>query len=405
MAVELRLLLAHELDASIGEYGDAVLRRIEAELPELVLTPERRRLALESTQALLREFGDVLRLGRRQTTLHAPPSALAFSRQLAAERVSLTQILRSYRLGQEVMFSRVAELADEIEPVERRAPQVAEVGELTFRFVDAVAGEVAREYEDEFERAVRSSMARRQSAVRELLAGETVDKHRLEPELGRRLDGLHLALVVSARGDRVASEELAALATMAADCLGRGTPLIVSEPTGEVSAWVTPVTQTTETPAALVDALRQASAVIAIGTPARGARGFAASRNQAELAREVADLHPDLVLIRYRDVALEALLLKDRAAAALFATEELGALAGGSGTAARLRATVATYLDHGQDRSRAAVALAIHRNTVARRLERAEELLDRRVDERPLALGAALTIAHRLGIPLTPARE
>ena len=42
---------------------------------------------------------------------HAPAAALAFGRHLAREGVQLASILRAYRLGQEVLFARAAELA------------------------------------------------------------------------------------------------------------------------------------------------------------------------------------------------------------------------------------------------------------------------------------------------------
>jgi DNA-binding PucR family transcriptional regulator len=94
----------------------------------------------------------------------------------------------------------------------------------------------------------------------------------------------------------------------------------------------------------------------------------------------------------YDDVALAAVLLRDRDTARAFAAEELGGLAARTRAAAELRNTLSAYFAHAHDQSRTAEALGVHRNTVAKRLRRAEATLNRPITSRLRELEAALLI-------------
>ena len=62
-----------------------------------------------------------------------------------------------------------------------------------------------------------------------------------------------------------------------------------------------------------------------------------------------------------------------------------------------LRETVRTYLRLQSNTSRAAEALFTHRNTVLARLNRAEQLLPRPLEENSLAVAVALEVVHWRG--------
>jgi DNA-binding PucR family transcriptional regulator len=96
-------------------------------------------------------------------------------------------------------------------------------------------------------------------------------------------------------------------------------------------------------------------------------------------------------------VALATVLLRDRDAARAFAADELGGLAAPTRAAAELRETLSAYFANGHDQSRTADVLGVHRNTIAKRLRRAEATLGRPITSRPRELEAALTIAEVLG--------
>ena len=184
MSAPLERILAEELEAHRPEYVLAVNSRIEAELPELFADDGRRELARASTEAGLTDFGTLLRLGLTEG-FRAPAVALAYARHLADAGIPLAHILRSYRLGQEVIFERVAELARELGDQEA----VARIGVLSFRIIDAITAEVAHEYDIQREALVRDSVTRRNRIVRDLLAGADVDVGAAERTLGYRLDG------------------------------------------------------------------------------------------------------------------------------------------------------------------------------------------------------------------------
>jgi DNA-binding PucR family transcriptional regulator len=76
---------------------------------------------------------------------------------------------------------------------------------------------------------------------------------------------------------------------------------------------------------------------------------------------------------------------------------ELGPLARGDDEALRLAATLRVYLEEGASLERAARRLGVHKNTVHRRVRRAQELLGRSLEERTLELQVALAVAPFLG--------
>jgi DNA-binding PucR family transcriptional regulator len=99
----------------------------------------------------------------------------------------------------------------------------------------------------------------------------------------------------------------------------------------------------------------------------------------------------------YDDTALTAVLLRDPDAARAFAADELGALAAESRAVRDLRDTLACLFANRHDQSRTAQILGVHRNTVAKRVRRAEAMLARPITSRPRELEAALLIAEALG--------
>jgi hypothetical protein len=383
--------LAEELDRNLSGWVDVVLDRIAAEVPALVEDEQRAILARESSRSLLTEFASALRIGGVGDGFHAPAAALEFARVLAGRSVPLAGLLRSYRLGQELLFSRAAALGVETGDTDG----VARIGLLTFRYVDGVVAEVAEAFENEREAFLRGALARRERLVRDLLAGVELDLAAAELTLGRRFDAAHLALVGWRPGGGSDPDLVASALRPLVGVLGQGRPLTVLGVSGDVFIWTTPRTSAPRRlDRDLIEQLRAAGIRVAVGLPASGVSGFIASRRQADAARRVAHQSPDGVVVSYADVALLDLLLRDPTAAAAFAREQLGELANPDPRAGELRSTLATYLAHGRDASATASALGVHRNTVARRLTRAEQHIGRPLDRRTDELIVALTIAQ-----------
>jgi DNA-binding PucR family transcriptional regulator len=386
--------LADELDQHTVPYAELVLERIAAEVPELLADDRRRALARNGSQALLREFGTALRHELGAINYHAPAAALAFGRHLAREGVSLAAILRSYRLGQEVLFARAAELAlDELSGAEA-VPALARIGALAFRFADGAMSDVAHEYETQRELFIRGTLAQRASILQALLAGRAVGVDAAERALGYRLDGRHVAIVVWSENPTTPGETIATGSRELVGALGRGRPLVVAEGEGEATIWVAPATELADAGLAgrLAPGLRAA-----IGRPGAGVEGFVTSKRQADLARSVAAMRATPAITFYDDVSLAAVLMRDPAAARAFADEELGELGAQTRAAAELRDTLARLFANHYDQSRTAELMGVHRNTIAKRVRRAEAILSRAITSRPRELEAALLIADILG--------
>ncbi len=397
VSTSLEETLADTLETDAGKYAQLVVDRVQTEIPELVRDGDLAATAALASRSLLTEFAIALRLGVEHARMHAPAAPVAYARALARNAIGLPSILRSYRLGQEIVFELAAQLAGQLPDPEERVHALARVGALSFQFVDGVMTDIATEYEAEREIFIRGSYARRHTMVQKMLAGLQIDALEAERTLGYRLDARHRAHVVWTADGRAADEQaIAAASSPLTQALGQGRPLVVADGHGAITIWVNPIDVD---PAALkgpTRALHDAGVYAAVGQPASGGDGFVASKRQADLARSVARLRPDRHLTWYSDVALAAVLLRDPDAARTFAEEELHELVRPTRPATDLRETLSAYFAAGLDQSRAARDLQLHRNTIAKRLRRAEALLGHPLTERPRELEAALVIADAL---------
>jgi DNA-binding PucR family transcriptional regulator len=313
---------------------------------------------------------------------------------LAREGVPLASILRSYRLGQEVLFARAAELALDDAADDEPVRALARIGALTFRFSDGAMSDVAHEYETQRELVIRGNLAQRASTLQALLAGRAVDIASAERILGHRLDGKHIAIVAWSTDSRLEGDAIVAATRELVQAIGEGRPLVITETPGEATIWTTPASIA---PGPVVATVLAPGVRAAIGREGAGVDGFVTTKRQADLARSVASDRDGPAVTFYDDVALATVLLRDRDAARTFAADELRGLAARTRAAAELRETLSVYFANGHDQSRTADALGVHRNTVAKRLRRAEATLGRPITGRPRELEAALTIAEVLG--------
>ncbi|WP_223162716.1 PucR family transcriptional regulator [Nocardioides antri] len=128
----------------------------------------------------------------------------------------------------------------------------------------------------------------------------------------------------------------------------------------------------------------------ALGRPGQGLEGFRSSHHDALAAQAmVIRLGSDRRFTAYADVELIDTLTKDRASARRFVTRTLGSLAEAD---EELRQTLLTYVQCGFNTTRAAATLYAHRNTVERRVSRANELSVVKVEDNPTHVAAALLV-------------
>ena len=325
--------------------------------------------------------------GDRDLPESIPVDARELALVAARLDVPLTSLLRTYRVGHQVMWRAwsAAVEREEAAPDARRA--ALEAGsEYLFEYVDRLATFLTEEHTSERDRFLRSREQRRTQLVRDVLDGADPDPaeamHALDYDL--RLE--HVALVASGPEAEAAVRALA----RALDAPHR---LVISLTGDTTWAWLGRtrafrVPERIETPAGVV---------VSIGDPGSGTDGFRRSHRQARDAHAVALRAEAEDVVRYDDVALESLLGVDEKRAGAFVARELRGLDGADERSARLRATLRAYFATGQNASAAAAMLGVHEHTVAYRLRTIEERLGRPVTARRAELETALRLLSLRG--------
>ncbi|MEU1996733.1 helix-turn-helix domain-containing protein [Nocardia gamkensis] len=137
-------------------------------------------------------------------------------------------------------------------------------------------------------------------------------------------------------------------------------------------------------------ATKSAKVRAAVGRQGHGLEGFRSSHQDALAAQAlVVRLGSDRRFTAYADVELIDSITKDRASAQRFVSKTLGALAEADEA---LRQALLTYVQCGFNTTRAAADLYAHRNTVERRVSRANELSVVKVEDNPTHVAAALLV-------------
>jgi hypothetical protein len=389
--------LAAELLARAPELARGMTDHLVANMPELSAGDDDLR---EETRASVESNVDqvlrLLKLGAGADALVVPPDAAEYVRGLVRRGITLAVLLRTYRLGhawfwdvwREALTQRVAD------PVELLIAQ-DQSSAFLFAYIDGISGVLVDAYGTERERMMRGAAQVRAETVRAILAGEAIDEEVADLRLGYELRRHHLALRLTSGVAEVRGLERAA--TESAALLGPGTPLVVPSGAASLDVWCGAY----EAPS--VDGLEDYQPPdgirVAFGAPAHGVAGFRGSHAEALQAVRIASLAPGTAapVTGYPRVELVSLLASDLPRARTFVLRQLGPLASDDEPAERLRETVLAFLTAGGSATRVAKQLYVHQNTVGYRVKRAEELLGRRVTERPIELTCALTLVAALG--------
>ncbi|HEY6760259.1 MAG TPA: helix-turn-helix domain-containing protein [Baekduia sp.] len=389
--------LAAELLPRAPELAQGMTDHLVANIDELPAgDDELREETRASVQGNVDQVLRLLKLGAGADALVVPPDAAEYVRGLVRRGITLAVLLRTYRLGHawfwdvwcEELTQRVTDAAELLVAQEQSSA-------FLFAYIDGISGVLVDAYGTERERLMRGAAQVRAETVRAILAGDAVDEEVADQRLGYALRRHHVALRLS--GGAAAVRGLERAATDAAALLGPGAPLVVLSGAASLDVWCGAF----ETPSVerLEDYRPPAGIRVAFGAPAHGVAGFRSSHAEAVQAARIASLAPAAAgpVTGYQGVELMSLLATDLPRARAFVLRQLGALAAPDDAAERLRETVLAFLASGGRGTRAAKQLHVHQNTVAYRVKRAEELLGRRVSERPIELTCALTLAAALG--------
>ncbi|WP_306367858.1 CdaR family transcriptional regulator [Nocardiopsis sp. CC223A] len=312
------------------------------------------------------------------------PELLEASRDLVRRGLD-EGALDSFRNGQNIAWRRWMDICFGLtaDPVELR--ELLEVSSLSINtFIDDTINALSERMRVERVELTRGSHAERRAAVTLLLEGAPIGRARAEQRLRHPLSGPHTAAVLW--GD--ASDRLEAAAENVARAAAAAHRLTVIA--GATALWVWLPVAAAPSQEDLEGALAaHPDARLAVGRPGTGVDGFRRSHFDAAAAQRMLAASPTRRCVRYGDVRLAALLSDSPSQADGFVNDVLGGLATADPT---LRETVLAYVHALGNASLTAERCYTHRNTVVRRLARADELLPRPLAENPVDVAAALEL-------------
>jgi hypothetical protein len=318
------------------------------------------------------------------------PEFVAEAVRAVAVMGSVDLVLMGFRTGHATSWEAWFELvedADGLDAAERR-DLLMRGSDFFFRYSDRICELVADAYQREFERAVRSGEQRRYHAIRGLLEGDSTAVRLLDFDLDRH----HLGVVAWGEDPVGAVQGLGAR-------LER--PLLTMQSLERTCwTWISGGIPLGESDYRAIRGFRPpAGTRLALGLEASGEAGFRATNRQALRARLLAP-EPGAAVVRYEDVAVEALAGENQEDARAFVARELEGIDDDSPASQKIRETLLAYFAAEHNAASAAAALGIHQQTVANRLRAAEDRLGRPVGARRVELEMALRL--RAALPAEP---
>ncbi len=328
----------------------------------------------------------------------APVAAHVDDAQIAVARDMVRRgldeaALDAYRAGQNVAWRYWMKIAFALT---RDPAELEELLDVTSQsisaFVDDTVTAIATRMQAERAELTRGAQAERREVIALLLDGAPITRERAEARLGYALGRTHHAAVVWGEGPDPDATAVDHIAELIARPAGGEPSLTVSAGSGTRWVW----SGAEPDLAAIERAAEGAPDVrVALAGPGGGVAGFRRTHLDAlTTQRMLARLGSPRRVAHYTAIALVALATEDAERAARFTGDTLGALETAD---EELRDSVLTYLRSQSNATRAAEALFTHRNTLLRRLDRAEELLPRPLAERPVDVAVALDIVRWRG--------
>jgi DNA-binding PucR family transcriptional regulator len=240
----------------------------------------------------------------------------------------------------------------------------------------------------------RGAHAERRAVVSLLLEGAPLSRARAEAQLGYGLTGPHTAVIIWTGSGDAAPDQLEAAAEAAMRASGVTRRLTVVAGAAALWVWL-PVGRAPQAAALAAELSGAPDVQLAVGRPGADVDGFRRSHLDAGTTqRMLARLTSPQQVARYEDVQLVALLTSELTRVDEFLTDMLGDLLTSD---AETREAVLTYVRELGNASRTAERLFTHRNTVLRRLARADDLLPRPLAENVLGVAAALEVLRWRG--------
>jgi DNA-binding PucR family transcriptional regulator len=376
-----------ELDDLLPTVNEAIL----ASAPVLASDPGLAYRTRASTNANVRRWV-VATADRpdRPVGVDVPPEALDLARDVVRRGMDRDGLLTAYRTGQNVVWGRWMRCAREEGLDGEKLVAVLDVGSRSlFGFVDGILNAIAARMEQERDELIGGAPARHRETVGLILDGAPISEARASARLGYELTRAHTAAILWAQEATIEHGELEQLALELARALGAGRPFSVTAGQAALWAWISGVAPDPDTLAPALERV-PTDASIALGSTRTGIAGFRDSHLEARAAQRLLIRNPHGPRrAAYADVQVVSLASQDEQRAAGFVVDVLGELGRADG---ELRETVRVYLQQDGSAARAAALLHTHRNTILKRLARAEALLPRPLAGRGLEVRLALEL-------------
>jgi len=279
-------------------------------------------------------------------------------------------------------------------PAARALNLVNELEAAISTYFAVLIEEDARIWRDEQSRLLEQRLASQRQIIERIVAGRSVDEAVVLSMLGLDPSTWHLGLIVSVRPGEDLDFGAFRLALERAFAQHHVTFLPIEHDV--VWAFVSgqPVADATERIRTVAE---QGGGLVAVGLPATGIAGLRSTHLTAQSVHALARLAPHLgPVLDFAESGFVSLASRDRELARWFVESELGELLKGGASTDDLMLTLDTLYTHGGSLVRTAEALFVHRNTVAYRLKRIEDILGRDPLARPVETQAALTLWRAL---------
>ena len=254
-------------------------------------------------------------------------------------------------------------------------------------FIDGTMEKIAAFMKNEREEQMRGTHVDRRELVTRIVEGTTTGAKQASQRLGYNLEQKHHAAVVWSEEAETELSALEGAAQALTRCAGSQQTLTVIANAATLWVWTTGHQTLDLQPLRL--AIKGLPGVrMAISSADHGIEGFRRAHLDALTAQRVLSrLHANARVVHFDMVRLVSLMSHDAEANQQFVTHTLGELAAAPLT---LRRALLTFLSTGCNATEAAELLHTHRNTLLRRLARAQELLPRPLEQNRIHVAAAL---------------
>jgi DNA-binding PucR family transcriptional regulator len=323
------------------------------------------------------------------------PETLGVARDLIRRGLDESAV-DAYRIGQNVAWRYWMQIAFGLTSEPSELQELLDVSSQSIAaFVDSTIVGIYTQMEIEREELTRGTHAERREVVALILDGAPITRQRAESRLGYRLTQSHTAAVVWGDESNTELSDLDRAVDALMDAEDGNRPLSVMASAATRWVWLPG--------SARPDAQRIAGALatlpgvrVAIGPNESGTEGFRRSHLDAVTTQTMmVRLGSAQRVATFTDVELVTLITADPERADRFIKHTLGDFEHAS---AELQHTVLTFIAEQCNASRAAARLYTHRNTLLRRLSRAEEMLPAPLTSTSVHVAVALETLRWRGV-------